>query len=580
MSERLDSKRLKAALQKCTQALLGEMNSAGHWSGELSSSALSTAVAVIALEKMGRLNLVARGLRWLADNANADGGWGDTIRSRSNLSTTALVWAAFGATNQDPNFTHTIERAENWLWKQVGTRERLPQAIIDRYGKDRTFSVPILVTLALSGRLDQDGWKLVHPLPFELAAFPQSWFGALQLPVVSYALPALIAIGQAIHHHAPSKNPITRFIRNAVKDTTLSRLSGLQPHNGGFLEATPLTAFVTMSLASMGHQTNRVAQMGAAFLEASIRSDGSWPIDTNLATWVTTLSVKALAHQPEVLSPSEKAKLRDLLLGQQFHEPHPYTGAAPGGWAWTNLPGGVPDADDTAGALLALAALEPHDPNVFSAARAGVQWLLALQNRDGGIPTFCKGWGTLPFDRSSPELTIHAMLAWNRWKSHMPDRIARKISRATFSAAKYLSGAQRKDGAWIPLWFGNECEPDQENPVYGTARTLAGLAQLPFKKSETASQLQKARDFLQGAQLSSGGWGGASGCLESAEETALASEAVMDIRGVNRVIEWVESGNLAPTPIGLYFARLWYFEKLYPLIFTTSALGKVASQKI
>lgn len=580
MSERLDSQRLKAALQKCTQALLGEMNSAGHWSGELSSSALSTAVAVIALEKMGRHNLVARGLRWLADNANADGGWGDTIRSRSNLSTTALVWAAFGATNQDPNFTHTIERAANWLWKQVGTRERLPQAIIDRYGKDRTFSVPILVTLALSGRLDQDGWKLVHPLPFELAALPQSWFGALQLPVVSYALPALIAIGQAIHHHAPSKNPIARFIRNAVKDTTLSRLSGLQPHNGGFLEATPLTAFVTMSLASMGHQTNRVAQMGAAFLEASVRSDGSWPIDTNLATWVTTLSVKALAHQSDVLSSSEKANLRDWLLGQQFHERHPYTGAAPGGWAWTNLPGGVPDADDTAGALLALAALEHHDPNVFSAAQAGVQWLLALQNRDGGIPTFCKGWGTLPFDRSSPELTIHTMLAWNRWKSHMPDRLARKISHATLSAAKYLSGAQRKDGAWIPLWFGNECEPDQENPVYGTARTLAGLEQLPFKKSETASQLQKARDFLQRAQLPSGGWGGASGCLESAEETALACEAVMDIRGVNRVIEWVESGNLAPTPIGLYFARLWYFEKLYPLIFTTSALGKVASQKL
>ena len=38
---------------------------------------------------------------------------------------------------------------------------------------------------------------------------------------------------------------------------------------------------------------------------------------------------------------------------------HPYTGAAPGGWAWTDLPGGVPDADDTPGALLALVALEP-----------------------------------------------------------------------------------------------------------------------------------------------------------------------------------------------------------------------------
>ena len=36
-----------------------------------------------------------------------------------------------------------------------------------------------------------------------------------------------------------------------------------------------------------------------------------------------------------------------------------------------------------------------------NAAIAGVTWLLDLQNRDGGIPTFCRGWTNLPFDRSS-----------------------------------------------------------------------------------------------------------------------------------------------------------------------------------
>jgi squalene-hopene/tetraprenyl-beta-curcumene cyclase len=29
-----------------------------------------------------------------------------------------------------------------------------------------------------------------------------------------------------------------------------------------------------------------------------------------------------------------------------------------------------------------------------------------------------------------------------------------------------------------------------------------------------------------------------------------------------------------PSPIGFYFAKLWYYEKLYPLIFTVSALGQ------
>ena len=29
-----------------------------------------------------------------------------------------------------------------------------------------------------------------------------------------------------------------------------------------------------------------------------------------------------------------------------------------------------------------------------------------------------------------------------------------------------------------------------------------------------------------------------------------------------------------PTPIGFYFANLWYFEKLYPIIFTVAALER------
>jgi squalene-hopene/tetraprenyl-beta-curcumene cyclase len=36
----------------------------------------------------------------------------------------------------------------------------------------------------------------------------------------------------------------------------------------------------------------------------------------------------------------------------------------------------------------------------------------------------------------------------------------------------------------------------------------------------------------------------------------------------------VENGAFRdPAPIGFYFAKLWYFERLYPLIFTVGALG-------
>ena len=128
---------------------------------------------------------------------------------------------------------------------------------------------------------------------------------------------------------------------------------------------------------------------------------------------MTTLSINALAVAGDLPQLDGKEKLIAWLRGQQFQEYHPYTGAPPGGWAWTPLPGGVPDADDTPGALLALRHLGCTDPTI---ALRGIDWLLGLQNRDGGWPTFCRGWGALPFDRSGCDLTAYVLRAINAWK--------------------------------------------------------------------------------------------------------------------------------------------------------------------
>ena len=46
--------------------------------------------------------------------------------------------------------------------------------------------------------------------------------------------------------------------------------------------------------------------------------------------------------------------LLNWLLDCQNTDVHPFTGAAPGGWGWSDLSGAVPDADATPGALIAL----------------------------------------------------------------------------------------------------------------------------------------------------------------------------------------------------------------------------------
>ena len=288
------------------QALLDRRNAAGHWEGRLSSSALSTATAIVAIATardagVGPPNadaLVEGGLRWLVATRNADGGWGDTTDSVSNISTTALVWSAL-AYGRTPDASAAGDSAAAWIARAAGSSapEALASALAARYGKDRTFSVPILTACAIAGRLGESGWSLVPPLPFELAALPRGFFAALRLPVVSYALPALIAMGLARHRRGPHV-PFIGLLRSLVTWRVLRVLDGLQPQGGGFLEATPLTAFVTMSLIAAREHRHPVVDRALTFLVRSAHDDGCWAIDTNLTTWVTTLSVNALGADP------------------------------------------------------------------------------------------------------------------------------------------------------------------------------------------------------------------------------------------------------------------------------------------
>jgi squalene-hopene/tetraprenyl-beta-curcumene cyclase len=568
--------------QNAQQQLLSSRNAQGHWRGYLSSSALSTATAVIALSKAnpGAYQVyIQRGLSWLAETQNPDGGWGDTTKSYSNISTSLLCWSAFGTT-PDASFQDTNTRAEAWLKQQTNGSLSAPdiaKKVIARYGKDKTFSVPILMACALGGRLGDAPWKYVPALPFELAAFPRSWFAALSLPVVSYALPALIAIGQVIHQHKQSWNPIALLLRRLTKHRTQKILLQIQPSTGGYLEATPLTSFVTMALAGCGHTPDdaspagQVMSEGIRFLLNSIREDGSWPIDTDLATWVTTLSINALK--------AGDRQVFDWLLEQQYKEIHPFTQAKPGAWAWTDLPGGVPDADDTSGAIISLHYLAHHDPErALTASENGIIWLLDLQNRDGGVPTFCRGWGTLPFDRSCNDITAHALHAWAVWENKVNPRVQARIQRSTELALAYLKKTQANDGHWLPLWFGNQDVKNEENPTYGTARVLSALTNLNEQSYPDLNQLKAAAiRWLQSAQNENGSWGGSTNSPPSIEETALAAHALQQA-GIpsQKALDWLDKTSdngqtTHPSPIGFYFAKLWYYEQLYPAIFLTSA---------
>ena len=400
--------------------LLDQRTAEGYWVGELSASALSTATALSAMSAVlihasdlpdcreRLVDCTTRGIESLKRQQNPDGGFGDTDRSYSNIATSYLVLAA--STLSEKAIGQSLPASQMKSLRRYLCEAGQFDALRARYGTDKTFVVPILTNLAIAGLVD---WDQVPALPFEAAVFPQSMYRLLRMPVVSYAIPALVAIGQARHFRGRRAAIPLRWIRSASIDRTMNVLQRMQPQSGGYLEATPLTSFVVMSLAATGRSNHEVSRRGLRFLIDSMNEQGSWPIDTNLATWVTSLSMHALACDPSDDGSWCSEDLVRWHLGCQHLRRHPFTGAEPGGWGWSDLSGAVPDSDDTPAAILALARVlrwrDRDSQTVRDAMAQGADWLRRLQNRDGGWPTFCRGWGKLPFDRSSNDLTAHAI---------------------------------------------------------------------------------------------------------------------------------------------------------------------------
>ena len=175
---------------------------------------------------------------------NPDGGFGDTDLSHSNIATTYLVVAALhlaGVADQHAALLAAgrcipgKQRPPGRPARALRHRQDVRRADHDEPGAGGPAS-----TGARSTRC-----RLNWP------ACRSRWYRFVGMPVVSYAIPALVAIGQARYFHAPPWNPLTRLVRWLSITRSLKVLRRMQPDSGGYLEATPLTSFVVMSLASI-----------------------------------------------------------------------------------------------------------------------------------------------------------------------------------------------------------------------------------------------------------------------------------------------------------------------------------------
>ncbi len=276
----------------------------------------------------------------------------------------------------------------------------------------------------------------------------------------------------------------------------------------------------------------------------------------------------------------------------------------PGGWYFEYENGWYPDIDDTA--MVAMGLKRAGGRENVAAAKRGVQWILALQNDDGGWAAFDKTRHRqileyIPFadhnamqDPSCPDITGRTLecLSWLGFT--VDDEPVRR-------AVQYIKRCQEPEGCWFGRWG--------VNYIYGTWQAVVG----PIRCGEGFEQewITRAGRWIKSVQQADGSFGESANSYidktmkgrgpSTASQTAWAAMILQEIYGpddpdLRRAIQWLAGTQLTdaqsadrglnpdgdpagswyePWFTGTGFPRVFYLRyHLYRLYFPVMAIGR------
>jgi squalene-hopene/tetraprenyl-beta-curcumene cyclase len=225
--------------------------------------------------------------------------------------------------------------------------------------------------------------------------------------------------------------------------------------------------------------------------------------DTAIAAYALGESGPALGKAPvDALS-----RAADWLLTKEVRRRGDWSlkrpNTEPSGWYFEFANEFYPDIDDTAQVLLALArAPGSKAAEQEACVRRAVNWLLAMQSKDGGWAAFDvdNNWeflSSVPFadhnamlDPTCPDITgrvIEGLIASGVQTNHPAIR----------RGVQFLKRTQEADGSWYGRWG--------VDYVYGTFLALRGLE--AAGESDREAYILRAGEWLRSIQNADGGWG-------------------------------------------------------------------------
>jgi squalene-hopene/tetraprenyl-beta-curcumene cyclase len=373
--------------------------------------------------------------------------------------------------------------------------------------------------------------------------------------------------------------------------------------------------------------------------------------------WDTAITLRALSSGG--INPENKSiqKAVSWLLKQQIRATGDWSetvAAPPGGWCFEYANDYYPDVDDTAMVLMALRAQFPEvsrqeralppelgivgdadeqeadwtegmtiDLAAFSgrnneecegdeaqqdkeetlatldetvqAIDRGLQWMLAMQNKDGGWGAFDRNNDRqflcyVPFadhnamiDPSTPDLTGRVLESLGKLGRRLGDPVVDR-------AVAYLRQTQEADGSWFGRWG--------VNYIYGTWQAIVGLTAIGVPNNDPA--IVAGVNWLLAHQQAGGGWGESADTYEQphlrGQGTPTASQTAWAVLGllaagltghaaVTRGIRYLslmqeEDGSWnEPEFTGTGFPKVFYLKyHYYPIYFPLLALSQWAVQ--
>ena len=539
--------RVQAAVQLACDALFSRQHPEGYWCGELEADSMLEADYIFGHMLLGTGDpaRLQRALAEMLRYQNEDGGWSIYPGGPSNISLSVKCYFACKLMGWSPDEPRLV-KARAWILAGGGVVEC------------NTFTK---IYLCFMGQYDYDAVPAVPP---EIVLFPNwcyfniyeisSWSRAILVPLsIAYAKKPFkkIAPEQGIdelfvggrehanlHLRWDRKRPVSwrNFFlacdrmthwaervhirplrRMALRKAERWMLARLEMSDGlGAIYPAMLNAMIALRWLGYSLDDPQMIRALDEFEKLGIDEPNgtegyaapTFRMQPCMSpVWDTAQAIFALGEAGVNRNDPRMLKAVDWMLSKEVRHKGDWAEKVrktePGGWYFEFNNEWYPDVDDTAQVLLALNKVDnPRERYQYDVSRRALDWIFAMQCRNGGWASFDKDntkmiFQYIPFADHNAMLDPPTVDITGRVLETLSTYGYTRADKRVERAIQFIYDEQEPDGSWFGRWG--------VNYLYGTFLVLRGLEAIGVWNHEP--EIQQAAEWVRMMQNADGGWG-------------------------------------------------------------------------